>query len=204
MSAAVSRADDQDFKRFSAELGGVYVMPEEHFGGQLYQNTIEPTVGRTTVTGAVAPIINLEYFFTRCFSSELVLTVTKHDVMFGAGSVNAGSLWLLPPSLFVKYHPLPNCVISPYVGFGMDVVFPFNEKLTIGGHPQNFTVDDTVGWAVKLGFDVPLYKCKCFDLYYNVDAMYYNTDTSVLIGGLGKFTLDLNPVIISSGIKVRF
>jgi outer membrane protein W len=61
-----------------------------------------------------------------------------------------------------------------------------------------------VGWAVKMGFDVPIYKSKCLDLYFNVDAMYYSTHTDMTIGGLGKFDVDINPWIVSSGIGVRF
>lgn len=203
VSASVARADDGDFKRFGVKIGAMYVMPDESFE-QSYKTLTEPLVGKTSVDSALAPFLNLEYFFTRCISAELVLAVSKHDVMFQGGSVNAGSLWLLPPSLFVKYHPFPTACISPYFGFGMNVVMPFGEKLTIGGVAQDFSVSTSVGWAAKFGFDVPIYKSKCFDLYWNADAMYYSTQTDMTIGGLGKYDLDLNPWIVSTGIGIRF
>jgi outer membrane protein len=96
----------------------------------------------------------------------------------------------------VKYHPLPdNCSISPYVGFGMNVVMPFDEKLT----GFNMKVDSSVGWAAKVGADIPIAK----NVYLNLDAMYYNTETQMTLQGVGKFDVDINPFIIGTGIGVR-
>ena len=199
----MARAEGDDFKHFGVKVGAIYIMPDEHFE-QSFRTLTEPLVGKTTIEPALAPLLNLEYFFTRCISTELVLTVSKHDVMFANGAVNAGSVWLLPPSLFLKYHPFPTACVSPYVGFGLDVVIPFDEKITILGVPHSFSVSTTVGWAVKFGFDVPIYKCKSFHLYLNADAMYYNTETDMKIGGLGKFDVDINPWIVSTGVGIRF
>ena len=202
VSASVARADE-DFKRIGVKVGAMYIIPDGHFD-QNFRTATEPLVGKTTIETALSPFLNLEYFFTRCISTELVLTVSKHDVMFENGGVNAGSLWLLPPSLFLKYHPFPIAPVSPYVGFGFNVVIPFDEKLNLFGVQQKFSVSTSVGWAVKFGFDVPIYKCKCFHLYYNADAMYYSTQTDMTIRGLGKFDVDINPWIVSTGIGIRF
>lgn len=202
-TASMVRADDGDFKHFGIKVGAMYVVPDESFESS-FNNATRPLVGKTTIENSLTPFLNLEYFFTRNISTELVLAVSKHDVMFENGNVNAGSLWLLPPSLFVKYHPIPQACVSPYVGVGMNVIMPFDEKMTILGHSVDFSVDTAVGWAVKFGFDVPIYKSKSFDLYFNADGMYYGTSTEMNIGGVGKFDLDLNPWIVSTGIGVRF
>jgi outer membrane protein len=207
----VARAEDEDFKRFGIIVGGVYVMPGEKLD-QSYRNATEPLVGQTNIDSAVAPMVELEYFFFKpgtlpvpgTISAELVLTTTKHDITFEGGAVSAGSLWLLPPSLFVKYHPFATACVSPYFGVGLDVVMPYDERLSIGTTPVHFSVGNAVGWAVKFGFDIPIYKSKCFNLYYNADATYYNTDTNMTIGGLGKYDLDLNPWIVSTGVGIRF
>jgi outer membrane protein len=203
VTASIARAEGDDFKRFGVKVGAMYVIPDESFDNN-FKAATQPLVGKTTIDNALSPFLNLEYFFTRNISTELVLTVTKHDIMFANGNVNAGSLWLLPPSLFVKYHPLPTACVSPYVGVGMNVVMPFDEKLTILGQPADFGVDAAVGWAVKFGFDIPIHKTKSFDLYFNADAMYYGTSTQMKIGGAGSFDLDLNPWIVSTGIGIRF
>jgi len=203
VTASAVRAEGEDFKHFGVKIGAMYIIPDEHFDST-FRTFSEPLIGKTTIDNALAPFLNLEYFFTRNISTELVLTVSKHDVMFANGDVNGGSVWLLPPSLFLKYHPIPTACVSPYIGVGMNVVIPFDEKLTILGTPYDFSVSTAVGWAVKFGFDVPIYKSKSFDLYFNADAMYYGTSTDMTIGGLGKFDLDLNPWIVSTGIGVRF
>lgn len=185
-------AADQDFNRFGVRLRGLYVMPNEHVDNALKPLGIE-------LTEAVAPELDLEYFATKNISAELVLALVKTDVMTQNGGINNGSLWLLPPSFFLKYHFMPNCKISPYAGVGFNVVMPFDERLNIGGVKVPFKVDTTIGWAAKLGADVPIAK----STYLNVDAMYYNVPSSMNIAG-SKFNLELNPFIISTGIGVRF
>jgi outer membrane protein len=187
-------ADSSNFKKFGVRIRGLYIMPVEHVDNALKGAGI-------VVDDAVAPELDLEYFFTKYISTELVLALSKHDIMLDNGGINAGSVWLLPPSLFVKYHPIPdNCKVDPYVGFGMNVVMPFDETLTLAGQRVPFSIDTTVGWAAKVGADIPIYK----NCYLNLDAMYYSTQTKMTIEGLGKFNLDLNPVILSTGFGVRF
>jgi outer membrane protein len=181
--ASASFAAD-DFKKFGVRIRGIYIMPDEKIHG----------LSGVEVKDAVTPALDFEYFVTKNFSAELVLALSKHDIAVDGNTV--GSLWLLPPSLYVKYHPLPDAKISPYVGFGMNVVMPFDEKLT----GANIKVDSTVGWAAKVGADIPLTK----NVYLNVDAMYYNTETKLTVQGAGKFDLDINPFIIGTGIGVRF
>ncbi len=190
---SVSFAADQDFKKYGVRIRGLYVIVNEHFDGALPPGLV--------VDDAVAPELDLEYFFTKNISAELDLALVKNDIMADNGGVNVGSVWLLPPSLYIKYHPMPdNCNISPYVGVGMNVVMPFDEKLNV---PGGMKIDTSVGWAAKLGADIPIHK----NCYLNVDAMYYNTETKIRLPGVAgstKFNLDLNPVIISTGFGVRF
>ena len=196
--ASASFAAD-DFKKYGVRIRGIYIMPDERFDGA-FRAATEGLIGKTVIDDAVTPELDLEYFVTKNFSAELVLALSKHDIMFSNGGVNGGSLWLLPPSLFVKYHPMPdNCYVSPYVGFGMNVVMPFDEKLTVGGANVPFKVESSVGWAAKVGADIPIAK----NVYLNLDAMYYNTETKMNIGGT-KFNLDINPFILGTGIGVRF
>jgi outer membrane protein len=180
---------EKSFERYGVRIRGIYIMPDEKFDSRL------SALG-AVVDDAVTPELDLEYFITRNFSTELVLALSKHDIMINNGGTNAGSLWLLPPSLYVKYHPIPQYKVSPYVGFGMNVVMPFDEKLTID---PSFKVGTSVGWSAKIGADIKITD----HVYLNVDAMYYDCRPDMTIGGT-KYKLDLNPFILGTGIGVRF
>ena len=184
--ASASFAAD-DFKKFGVRIRGLYIMPDEKIDSRLSALNL-------AVKDATAPELDFEYFITKNFSAELDLALSKHDITAGGNEI--GHVWLLPPSLYVKYHPLPDFIVSPYVGFGMNVVMPFDERLN---GVSDFKVDSTVGWAAKVGADIPIAK----NVYLNLDAMYYNTETKMQVGGI-KYDLDINPFIISTGIGVRF
>jgi outer membrane protein len=196
---SVSFAADKDFNRYGVRIRGIYVLPNEHFDGAV-QGLLGPA-GPAVIDDAVAPEIDLEYFFTKHISAELVLALVKNDIAFQNGHTVVGSVWLLPPSLLVKYHFMPDsCKIDPYVGFGMNVVMPFDEHLAVDGGVK---IDTTVGWAAQIGADIPITN-KC---YFNVDAKYYSVESSMRLPGVTgstKFNLDINPVIIGTGFGVRF
>ena len=191
VSIATASFAADDFKKYGVRIRGLYIMPDEKIDSRLSALNL-------AVKDATAPELDFEYFVTKNFSVELDLALSKHDIT--ADGTEVGHVWLLPPSLYVKYHPLPDFIVSPYVGFGMNVVMPFDERLNLGsGKVSDFKVDSTVGWAAKVGADIPIAK----NVYLNVDAMYYNTETKMQVGGI-KYDLDINPFIISTGIGVRF
>ncbi|MDD2337997.1 MAG: outer membrane beta-barrel protein [Geobacteraceae bacterium] len=183
---------EKSFKKYGVRIRGIYIMPDEKVDSRLSGLGL-------VVDDAVTPELDLEYFITKNFSTELVLALSKHDIMFDNGGINGGSVWLLPPSLYVKYHPIPTAKISPYVGFGMNVVMPFDEKLTLGGDSVPFKINSSVGWAAKVGADVRITD----SVYWNIDAMYYDCRPDMNVAGT-TFKLDLNPFIIGTGIGVRF
>jgi len=189
VSICFAADNDNDFDRFGVRIRGIYVLPDQSIDGRLSSFNIR-------VQDAVAPEVDLEYFITRHFSAELVAALTKHDILVNGGGA---SLWLLPPSLLFKYHPIPKAMISPYIGFGLNVVMPFDEELSLGGTPVPFRVDSSVGWAAQVGVDIPITK-KCF---FNIDAKYYSTGMDMYINGT-RYDLNLNPFIIGTGIGVRF
>ncbi|MHC1698374.1 MAG: OmpW family protein [Geobacteraceae bacterium] len=181
----------KSFKKYGVRIRGIYIMPDEKT-----DSAINNAVNGLTVDDAVTPEIDLEYFVTQNFSTELVLALSKHDIMGNNGGTNIGSVWLLPPSLYVKYHPVPQYKISPYVGFGMNVVMPFDEKLSID---PTFKIESTIGWAAKVGADVRITE----NVYWNIDAMYYDARPEMTVAGV-KHKLNLNPFILGTGIGVRF
>ena len=182
----VAQAAD-DYKSFGIRVRAIYVKPDESFDSRL--SGLSPKV-----SDDIIPELDLEYFFMKNFSAELIAGVTRNDIKLNGGF--AGSTWLLPPTLTVKYHPLAGSTFSPYVGFGLNVIFPFNSKLN---GVNDFQIDNSVGWAVQAGTDVKITD----SLYFNIDYKYLNADTKATIGGT-KYNLDLNPHLVGIGVGYRF
>ena len=178
---------EEDYKKFGVRVRAIYVAPNESFDSQL--NGLNPTV-----SDSIIPELDLEYFFMKNLSTELILAVTKNDIEFNGNKV--GSTWLLPPTLTVKYHPLAGGTISPYVGVGVNYTIPFDSELT--GVPD-FKVDNSVGWAAQAGVDVKIKD----NLYLNLDYKYINADTKIRVAGT-KYKLDLNPNLFGIGVGYRF
>ncbi len=186
VSAAAAHAEDE-LKHYVVRLRTLYVMPTENFHGSLSPNKLEIT---NNVTGE----LDLEYYFTRYISAELIAGVTKHEILVNGNP--AGSTWLLPPSITVKYHPFPSATISPYIGGGVELTFPFSPKMA--GHPD-FSVDQSVGWAAQAGVDIPIKD----NLYFNLDYKFLNADTKFRLDGQ-KYRVDLNPHVFGVGVGYRF
>lgn len=177
----------EDYKSFGVRVRAIYVKPSESFDTRL--NSLSPAL-----SDDIIPEVDLEYFFMKNVSAELIAGVTRHDVKLNK-SFN-GSTWLLPPTITVKYHPLAGSLISPYIGFGLNAIFPFNSKLNAA---SDFKVDNSIGWAAQAGTDIKIAE----NLYFNIDYKYLNADTKATIGGI-KYKLDLNPHLFGIGVGYRF
>jgi outer membrane protein len=175
------------YKTFGVRLRALYVIPSESTDGVL--STLNPEVSNELV-----PEIDLEYFFTKNFSAELVAAFTHHDIKAGGDYV--GSTWLLPPTLTVKYHPLAGSAVSPYVGVGVNVTIPFDSHVN---GVDDFKIDSNVGWAVQVGTDIKIVE----NLYLNFDYKYINLDTKATVAGT-KCKLDLSPHLFGIGVGYRF
>lgn len=116
----VAQAAD-DYKSFGVRLRAIYVKPAESFDSRL--SSLSPSL-----TDNIIPELDLEYFFTKNISAELIAGVTKHDLKLGANVV--GSTYGLPPTITVKYHPLAGSIVSPYIGFGINAMFPFDSAVS--------------------------------------------------------------------------
>jgi len=184
MASIAGAADDYD--KFGVRFRAIYVKPDE---------STSFTADKVKIGDDVIPELDLEYFFLKNVSVEAIAGVTRNDIKLNNGY--AGSTWLLPPTVTVKYHPLAGNNISPYVGVGVNAVFPFNSKLS--GVDPAFRIDNSFGWAAQAGVDFKLKN----NLYFNVDYKYLNVDTKMTVGTI-KYKLDLNPNLFGIGIGYRF
>lgn len=152
---------------------------------------------KAEVNDSVVPELDLTYFFTPNISAELIAAVTKHDVKT-KGGVDAGSAWLLPPTLTLQYHFTQLSTVKPYIGAGINYTHFFD---TDGGALHSVEYDDSVGGALQAGVDIPM-----------KDNWYLNMDVKKLwISTTAKFSpsnvsadVDINPWLVGIGVGYKF
>ena len=131
----------------------------------------------------------------------LAATPFEHDVeantgVLSLGTVDAGSVKHLPPTLTVQYHFLPEGSVRPYVGAGLNYTNFSSVKL-----PAGFDVDrSSFGAAFQAGVDIPVGK----GVYLNLDLkkVYIRTDLLAAGASIGKVKVD--PILAGVGIGWRF
>lgn len=179
----------EDYKSFGVRIRGIYVTPDEEFDSRLATAGIHGSV-----SDDVIPELDFEYFFAKKISAELITGVTRHDIQLNGDY--AGSTWLLPPTLTAKFHPLAGSTVSPYVGVGVNAIFPFDSHLN---GVNDFKIENSIGWAAQTGADFRV----ADNLYLNIDYKYLDVRTKARIGGT-KYDLDLNPHLVGVGVGYRF
>jgi outer membrane protein len=149
-----------------------------------------------TMTGGLV----VEYFFTPNLSAEVVAAVAHADLEVLDGVLN-GSTWILPPSVYVKYHPMPQWKVSPYVGAGVNWIYYWDESLNVGGTNLDLNIDNGFGWNVKVGADIKITE----NVYANLDIMYLNNETELDIADVARNAdLDVEVWSYNVGLKYRF
>lgn len=168
------------------------------------------TSGTTDTLGGSArtndnwiPELDFTYFFTKNIAAELVLTSTKHTVEVKnstSGDLDLGTVRLLPPVLTLQYHFLPDSVLSPYAGAGLNYTIPFDTDK--GRSVNSVSYSREIGYAFQVGADYFL--DKNWLLNFDVKKVLVETDIKVNGGAINAKDTDLDPWIISVGIGYRF
>ncbi|WBO22838.1 OmpW/AlkL family protein [Sphingomonas abietis] len=202
---APTRSSD-DFQHWIVRLRAIRVTPTEHTG------PIEPTfpTANTAVSNSWAPELDFTYMATKHIGAELILGTTKHDVS-GRGSLDslgkAGHTWVLPPTLTLQYHFLPDGHIRPYVGVGVNYTIFYSEKASDGLQAAigktKFGMSDSVGYALQAGVDVDITR----RVFVNFDLKYLDIDSTAKLttGSLvNREHVRLDPLVPGVGIGMRF
>jgi len=158
------------------------------------------------------PDVDIEYFFTPNWSSELVLTypqkqtVTVEKSALG-GPTEIGTFKHLPPTLTVKYNFIPGGVVRPYVGIGINLTLISDVNLAVPTVPPiPLKLDSTsVGFAGQAGLDWQLAP----HWYANADVKWVQLGTDVkTVASDGTQTkvshATLNPWLLGIGFGYRF
>jgi outer membrane protein len=186
----------QEDNPWLVRLRGIGVVPDE-------SSTISSIGGRATVGNSYVPELDITYFFNKNIAAEIILGVSKHDigaVATSAGSLNLGSVWLLPPTLNLQYHLLPDQVVRPYAGVGANATLFFKVK---PGNATKISYDTAVGLSLQGGVDIGLNE----NWALNIDAKKLFLSTTASIAALGTNVtadVDLHPLIIGAGLAHKF
>jgi outer membrane protein len=160
--------------------------------------------GKPDPSNTVTPQLDATWFATPNLSLNLIAATTRHDVTVRGprlGDVDLGRVWLLPPTLTLQYHPLPQSRISPYVGAGINYTVAYNEGDSRSPAVSKVDVENSWGWALNAGVDYEL--SPHWLANFDVKKLFLRPDVSVNSGVIGA-RADLDPWIIGVGVRYRF
>ncbi len=201
----------EEFKRWQVRVRGVGIVPTE-------SAKIGTIGGDVKVSETFIPELDFTYFFTKNIAAELILGTTKHEVqtmhsdISAVGgptdaSVDLGSVYLLPPTLTLQYHFLPDQkhIFKPYVGAGVNYTIFYNAES--GSVVKGIEYENAFGFAVQLGFDLML--DDTFFINVDVKKLFLSTDVKVdasnLAAGLSiPAEVTLYPWLLGFGIGMKF
>lgn len=147
------------------------------------------------ITNAAIPELDFTYFFTKNIAAELILGTTPHKVKADTG-IDVGDVWLLPPTLTLQYHPLPDSRISPYVGAGINYTIFYGEGDGLAG----FDVKNELGFALQAGVDYAI----SGPWSLNVDVKKLFLRPEAVTSTLRVDSVKIDPWIIGVGVGYRF
>lgn len=188
---------DQPAGKFMIRLRAIGVLPQDS------SSSITVIGGHVDASNAVTPEVDFSYFFTNHISAELIAATTQHTLTAtdtALGHVDVGKTWILPPTLTLQYHFLPDRAFDPYLGAGLTVAFFYGTEAA-GGAVTKVGLSTTAGPAIEAGFDYHL----TGPWYANFDIkQVFISTTARLDGGAITAKTALNPTIIGAGIGYRF
>ncbi len=152
--------------------------------------------GSVNVNNSVTPEVDASYFFTPNISAELIAATTKHDLSHSSGA-DAGSAWLLPPTLTLQYHATYWHDVLPYVGAGINYTHFYDTK---GGALGSVSYTDSVGGALQAGADIPMGG----NWYANVDVKKIFVSTTAKFSSGVRANVDIDPLVMGVGVSYRF
>ena len=175
---------------------------------------VVPNASSSTITGLggevtelssqITPELDISYFFTKNVSAELILATSKTNVTAtgtAIGQVDLGSVWVLPPTLTLQYHFLPDQTINPYIGAGLNYTAFYN--VDSGPVADSIDYTNSFGPALEIGVDIAV--DKNWMINFDIKQIFMQTNATVNVGSDSYTTnVNVNPTIYGVGIGYRF
>ncbi|EEE37858.1 outer membrane protein OmpW [Rhodobacteraceae bacterium KLH11] len=142
------------------------------------------------------PIFTVEYFIQDNLGIELLAsTPYDHDVTLG-GSLDAGRVKHLPPTLSLNYHFPTNSAWKPYVGAGVNYTIFFEEDSPLG----DLELDNSFGVALQAGLDYMVTEQGAVRL----NVRWFDIDSDVTLDGNDVGTAEIDPFLVGLSYVHRF
>jgi outer membrane protein len=196
--AGPAAAEDLFADKLYVKFGVTGVLPEE--------SAKVSTIGGTVdISDEYVPTLNLEYFFTPDVSAELICCIAPHKVAAvntALGRVNLGEITLFPPTVTLKKH-FELSGFKPYVGAGVNYTHFFNDELPSGGPVTKIEYDDSVGFALQAGVDIPV--GDRWSLNFDVKKVWIEPDVTIFAGTTRiNAEVEINPILATAAIGYKF
>lgn len=186
----------------------VNVSPDENSSTVRVAGTAVAGSG-VTVNSDTIPELDITYMLQRNWGLELILGTSQHDVhgkgtLAGLGKVIDADV--LPPTLTMQYHFLPDSNIRPYAGLGVNYTLFYDEEVKGGldAPGAKVSMDNSWGLAAQAGVDIDINE----DWFFNIDVKYIKMDTTAKFKnstvGSAEVDVDIDPWVFGIGIGTRF
>ncbi len=154
-----------------------------------------------SINNKVLPELDISYFFTPAWATELVLTYPQKQTIRASGA-DIGSLKHLPPTLTLQYHFADLGKFKPYLGAGVNYTrfssVSFSPAVQAALSPS--LSRNSFGLSLQAGFDYEFMK----NTYFNFDVKKVKIHTDVSSAGTQVGTFKVDPWLIGIGIGRRF
>jgi len=148
----------------------------------------------------------ITYMMTDNWGVELLAAVPfSHDIKASAtidgtpGTIKIGKTDQLPPTLSLQYHFMPDSMIKPYVGAGINYTTFSSEKID----PllaSTLTLDDSFGVAAQIGADIYF----ADKIFVNADVRWIQIESTAKVDGASIGKVKINPFVYSLMIGYKF
>ncbi len=144
---------------------------------------------------------NGTYMYTDRFGIEVLASLPfSHDIKLNADGSKVAETKHLPPTITAQYHfPLSDSV-RMYTGVGINWTIFFDEETTGALAGTDLELDDSVGLALQVGFDVDIND----KMFANLDVRYIDIETDAKLDGVDLATVEIDPWVVGLNLGWRF
>lgn len=179
---------------------GIYITPDE-------SATIAAIGGDALIGKSFVPELDFTYFVSDNIGVELILATAKHPVFAvdtAVGTLNLGSVWLLPPTLSLQYHMQPKEQFSPYVSASINLTL--FHSVDNGPVADNISYDAAFGFGLQAGVDYEISDGTYIN--FDIKKLWLSTDVTIdattALGAVVGADVKLNPWIFGIGVGKTF